>query len=119
MQLESLVKKFKAKDVKAFEKLYDLYNESVQGVVFNIVREKSIAEEVNQDVFIKAWNNAESYSEKKGRFFTWIINIARNAAIDKIRSKNFKNNTKNLDAEFFVDILENHDSLDTKTDFKT
>ena len=116
MQLESLVKKFKAKDVKAFEKLYDLYNESVQGVVFNIVREQSIAEEVTQDVFIKAWNNAESYSEKKGRFFTWIINIARNAAIDKIRSKNFKNNTKNLDAEFFVDILENHDSLDTKTD---
>ncbi len=116
MQLESLVKKFKAKDVKAFEKLYDLYNESVQGVVFNIVREQSIAEEVTQDVFIKAWNNAESYSEKKGRFFTWIINIARNAAIDKVRSKNFKNNTKNLDAEFFVDILENHDSLDTKTD---
>jgi len=116
MQLESLVKKFKAKDVKAFEKLYDLYNESVQGIVFNIVREQSIAEEITQDVFIKAWNNAESYSEKKGRFFTWIINIARNAAIDKIRSKNFKNNTKNLDAEFFVDILENHDSLDTKTD---
>ncbi|CAM1341425.1 RNA polymerase sigma factor [Tenacibaculum aestuarii] len=116
MQLESLVKKFKAKDVKAFEKLYDLYNESVQGVVFNIVREQSIAEEVTQDVFIKAWNNAESYSEKKGRFFTWIINIARNAAIDKVRSKNFKNNAKNLDAEFFVDILENHDSLDIKTD---
>ena len=68
MQLESLVKKFKAKDVKAFEKLYDLYNESVQGVVFNIVREQSIAEEVTQDVFIKAWNNAESYSEKKDVF---------------------------------------------------
>ena len=116
MQLESLVKKFKTKDVKAFEKLYDLYSESVQGIVFNIVREQSIAEEVTQDVFIKAWNNAESYSEKKGRFFTWIINIARNAAIDKVRSKNFKNNTKNLDAEFFVDILEDHDSLDSKTD---
>ena len=115
MQLESLVQKFKDKDVKAFEALYEMYNESVQGIVFNIVREQSIAEEITQDVFIKAWNNAETYSEKKGRFFTWIINIARNAAIDKIRSKNFKNNLKNLDAENFVDIIENDDSLDSKT----
>ncbi|WP_428742826.1 RNA polymerase sigma factor [Tenacibaculum sp.] len=115
MQLESLVQKFKTKDVKAFEALYEMYNESVQGIVFNIVREQSIAEEITQDVFIKAWNNAETYSEKKGRFFTWIINIARNAAIDKIRSKNFKNNLKNLDAENFVDIIENDDSLDSKT----
>ncbi|WP_028890974.1 RNA polymerase sigma factor [Tenacibaculum sp. 47A_GOM-205m] len=115
MQLESLVKKFKNKDVKAFEALYEMYNESVQGIVFNIVREQSIAEEITQDVFIKAWNNAETYSEKKGRFFTWIINIARNAAIDKIRSKNFKNSLKNLDAENFVDIIENNDSLDSKT----
>lgn len=56
------------------------------------------------------------FRKKRTFFFTWIINIARNAAIDKIRSKNFKNNTKNLDAEFFVDILGNHDILDTKTD---
>lgn len=116
MQLEELVNQFKNKDVKAFETLYEMYYKSVQGVVFNIVREQEEAEEIAQDVFIKAWNNAESYSAEKGRFFTWIINIARNAAIDKTRSKNFKNNSKNLDAQIFVDILETHDSLDSKTD---
>jgi len=116
MQLDELVHKFKNKDVKAFEALYQMYHKSVQGIVFNIVRDNEIAEEVAQDVFIKAWNNATSYSAKKGRFFTWIINIARNAAIDKTRSKNFKNNSKNLDAQIFVDILETHDSLDSKTD---
>lgn len=116
MQLESLVKNFKNKDVKAFESLYEMYKQSVTGVIYNIVRDQKIAEEITQDVFIKAWNNANTYSEKKGRFFTWIINIARNAAIDKTRSKNFKNNSKNLDAEIFVDILENHDNLDSQTD---
>lgn len=116
MQIETLIEKFKEKDVKAFEALYEMYYKNVQGVVFNIVRDREIAEEVAQDVFIKAWHNAESYSAAKGRFFTWIINIARNAAIDKIRSKNFKNSSKNLNAEIFVDILENHDSLDSKTD---
>ncbi len=116
MQLEELVIKFKEKDVKAFEKLHQMYNKSVEGVIFNIVRDREIAEEVTQDVFIKAWNNIDSYSQKKGRFFTWIINIARNAAIDKTRSKNFKNTSKNLDAQIFVDILETYDSLDSRTD---
>lgn len=115
MQLEILVNQFKEKKVKAFETLYEMYNESVQGVVFNIVKDKTIAEEITQDVFIKAWNKADSYSEKKGRFFTWIINIARNAAIDKTRSKNFKNSSKNLNADFFVDIIESYDSLDSRT----
>jgi len=116
MQLETLVEKFKEKDVMAFEALHKMYHKSVQGVVFNIVRDKELAEEITQDVFIKAWNHAESYSASKGRFFTWIINIARNAAIDKTRSKNFKNHSKNLDAQIFVDILETHDSLDSKMD---
>ena len=62
----------------------------MQGVIYNIVRDSDVAEEVMQDVFIKAWQNASSYSSEKGRFFTWILNIARNAAIDKTRSKAFK-----------------------------
>lgn len=116
MQLEILIEKFKQKDEKAFETLYNMYSDSMQGVIYNIVRDADIAEEVMQDVFIKAWNNASSYSSEKGRFFTWIINIARNAAIDKTRSKAFKKSKQNLDADFFVDILETNESLDTQTD---
>lgn len=116
MDLDILVEKFKQKDEKAFEKLYAMYSESMHGVIFNIVRSNDIAEEIMQDVFIKAWNKSDTYSSKKGRFFTWILNIARNAAIDKTRSKNFKNSKQNLDATFFVDILETSDNLDNKTD---
>ena len=116
MQLETLILKFQQKDEKAFEALYNMYSDSMHGVIFNIVRDNDIAEELMQDVFIKAWNNASNYSAEKGRFFTWILNIARNAAIDKTRSKAFKNSKKNLDAEYFVDILQNSESLDNKTD---
>ena len=116
MQLETLVEKFKQKDEKAFESLYNMYRDSMQGVIYNIVRDNDIAEEVMQDVFIKAWHNASTYSTQKGRFFTWILNIARNAAIDKTRSKAFKKSKQNLDSDFFVDILETSESLDNSTD---
>ena len=115
MELEKLISRFKEKDVHAFETLYEMYFKNVSGIIFNIVRNQEMAEEVAQDVFIKAWNNSETYSAKKGRFFTWILNIARNAAIDKTRSKDFKKKSKNLNAEFFVDILEDNDSLEAKT----
>jgi len=116
MQLDLLVTKFQDKDEKAFETLYNMYSDSMHGVIYNIVRDHDIAQEVMQDVFIKAWNNASTYSSKKGRFFTWILNIARNAAIDQTRSKNFKKAKQNLNSDFFVDIIESNESLDNQTD---
>lgn len=115
MSTDILVDKFKEKDVKAFEKLYEMYSKSILGVINNVVRNNDVAEEILQDVFIKAWNKSETYSSKKGRFFTWMLNIARNAAIDYTRSKAFKNSKQNQDAEYFVDILENNENLDSKT----
>lgn len=116
MQLDTLVLNFQKKDEKAFEELYNMYSESMHGVIYNIVRDRAIAEEIMQDIFIKAWHKSSSYDSSKGRFFTWILNIARNAAIDKVRSKDFKNSNKNLNSDFFVDILETSESLDEQTD---
>ncbi len=115
MEINQLLNRFKQKDVLAFEQLYEMYYKNILGVVFNIVRDNDIAEEVTQDVFMKAWNNATSYNSEKGRFFTWILNIARNAAIDKTRSKDFNKKSKNLDAEIFVDILQDNVNLDSRT----
>lgn len=115
-ELDLLVQRFQEKDEHAFKKLYDMYNDSIHGVVYNIVRDKAIADELMQDAFIKAWHKAETYSSKKGRFFTWILNIARNAAIDKTRSKAFKQSKKNLNSDFFVDIISSNDNLNNRTD---
>lgn len=116
MQLEYLVSQFQKKDEKAFEKLYNMYSQSMHGVIYNIVRDNEIAEEVMQDVFIKAWEKADSYNSSKGRFFTWLLNISRNTAIDKTRSKAFKKSSKNLNSDYFVDIIHSSDNLGSKTD---
>ena len=116
MELEVLVSHFQSKDMKAFEKLYAMYSENICGVINTIVKNTDLAEEICQDVFMKAWNNAESYNASKGRFFTWIMNIARNAAIDELRSKSNKNSKQNLSSDFFVDILESKDDLNSQMD---
>lgn len=115
MNLEQIVLKFQNKDIKAFEQLYHSYKESLLGVIFAIVKDEKLAEELLQDVFVKAWQHAETYQAEKGRFFTWMLNIARNAAIDKTRSKDFKNATKNRSTDNFVHIIQTHDNLNRTT----
>lgn len=101
---------------RAFSRIYELYAKNIYSVIYVILRENELTEEVLQDVFIKVWKNAHTYSIDKGRFYTWLLNIARNTAIDKTRSKSFKNNNKNLSTDNFVSILAGHDQLSEKTD---
>ncbi len=116
MQPDELIVLLQNRDQRAFSKLYEMYSESTYGIIYNILLDTDLAEEVLQDVFIKIWEKSSTYSSSKGRFFTWILNIARNAAIDKLRSKSFKNSKKNLDADNFVHILEDQTNLNQTTD---
>lgn len=85
----------KSKDGKAFSYLYDHYSGSLYTVIYQIVNDMEAANDVLQEVFINIWRRIETYDPVKGRLFTWMINIARNAAIDVLRSKNYQNNQKN------------------------
>ena len=113
-QPDALILAMQEGDEKAFSKLYDMYSQSVYGIIFSIVLNEGLAEEILQDVFVKVWTNAKSYSVQRGRFFTWVLNISRNAAIDSTRSKSFKNDKKNFSPTNFVDIVNQSDHLDRK-----
>lgn len=113
-QPNALILDMQKKNETAFSKIYAMYSEAIYGIVYSVVLDEEIAQEVLQDVFIKVWNNSESYDHKKGRFFTWLLNIARNTAIDKTRSKAYKNSKKNLSTSNFVDILSGSDNLNQK-----
>jgi RNA polymerase sigma-70 factor (ECF subfamily) len=71
----------------AFNYLYRQYAAVLYGVINKVVYDEQIAQDVLQEVFVKIWSNIPQYDPVKGRIYTWMINIARNAAIDKLRSK--------------------------------
>ncbi|TXK45771.1 sigma-70 family RNA polymerase sigma factor [Pontibacter qinzhouensis] len=84
------MERLRSQDEAAMEVLYDMYSATLFGVIVQIVKVEEIAEDVLQESFLKIWNSFASYDAEKGRLFTWMINICRNLAIDKIRSKAYR-----------------------------
>ncbi|MBC2839378.1 RNA polymerase sigma factor [Robiginitalea sp. SC105] len=116
MEQDPLIDRFKKGDAVAFEQLHTNYSTAICGVVHSILRNRERAEELTQDVFVKIWNYRDQYDAGKGRFFTWILNIARNAAIDELRSKSHKEQQLNLHSSFFVDMAEEAEAQDFGVD---
>jgi RNA polymerase sigma-70 factor (ECF subfamily) len=92
---QELVALLLQKNDQAFNYLYDNYSPALFGIINQIVPDKELTADVLQNVFVNIWKKISSYDESKGRLFTWMLNIARNAAIDKIRSKSYQDNLKN------------------------
>ena len=105
-----LIRLLQKKDKKAISLLYDNYASSLYGIILKIVRSEELAEDVLQDAFIKIWKNGPSYNEKRGSLFTWMLNIARNTAIDKTRSAHFRasNNINEIDQKITNNINWSH-----------
>ncbi|TAE27564.1 MAG: sigma-70 family RNA polymerase sigma factor [Cytophagales bacterium] len=81
-----LIEKLSRRDQQAFHWLYDQYSPALFGVIRKIVHDDEQARDLLQDSFIKIWNNLDQYDASKGRLFTWLLNVARNTAIDSLRS---------------------------------
>ena len=96
---ETLVRLLVNRDKKAMEYLYDNYSSAIYGVILRILKAEDIAEEVLQDCFLRFWNKINDYDHTKGKLFTWMINISRNLAIDKLRSKDYKSMARTEDIE--------------------
>lgn len=87
---ENLVSRLQKKEKSAISDLYDEYAPSLYGIALRIVQSEELARDVVQETFIKVWKNAALYERSKGTLFTWLLNIARNTAIDKTRSASFR-----------------------------
>ena len=95
-QENDLVALLRQKDNHAFSYLYEHYSGALYGVIRQIVTDTELANDVLQETFVNIWRRMDSYDPDKGRLFTWMLNIARNAAIDKIRSKGFQQSLKQI-----------------------
>lgn len=73
------------KDKESNDYLYHNYSSKLYGIALHITQCEEIAEDVLQETFMKVYSKVANYSDEKGTLFTWMLNICRNSAIDKIR----------------------------------
>jgi RNA polymerase sigma-70 factor, ECF subfamily len=87
---ENLLHLLLQKSEKGFSLLYDNYADALFGVIYRITENKEIAEDLLQETFVKIWKKIAMYDEAKGSLYTWMLNIARNTAIDFTRLRRNK-----------------------------
>ena len=73
-------------DEQALAALFDRYRLILFSLVLRILHSRAEAEDCLQEVFLQVWRQASSYSEARGRPFTWLVTLARSRAIDRLRS---------------------------------
>ena len=85
--LEHLLEQTAANDRGAFSELYDATSAKLFGVVLRILRDREVAEDVLQEVYIRVWNRARDFDPTRASPITWLATIARNKAIDELRRR--------------------------------
>ncbi|NIE84407.1 MULTISPECIES: sigma-70 family RNA polymerase sigma factor [unclassified Burkholderia] len=84
-ELDSLLEQVAQGDQASFSALYRAAAPRVFGVILRMVRDKGEAEDILQDAFMTAWRRADSFDATRGGALTWLVTLARNRAIDRIR----------------------------------
>ena len=102
-----LVQMIKSHSERDFTILYDNYSTALYNALIKIVSRSEVAEDLLQETFVKIWKNIDRFDNTKGTLFTWMLNIARNLAIDYLRSPTCKNQIQNVNIEVFF-LQQNH-----------
>lgn len=113
---EALLMLLKEGNNSGYALLYDRFGAMIYGVIKRIVVVEEDAENLLQDCFVKIWRNASQYDVNKGKLATWLLNIARNTAIDFTRSKVFSQRQKNQSLDILVNPTIDIEGLATVTD---
>lgn len=99
------------RDVAAFQAFYQKFNGLIYATIFRVLNDHQDTEDIMQEVLVQVWQKAHFYEAAKGKPLTWVTTMARNRAIDRIRSKqrrsrlndDFEQETRPLQPEFDED----------------
>lgn len=114
-----LLQRIAERDSVSFQTFYKKYAGLLFSSISNVLNDHHDAEDVMQEVLVQVWNKAHLYEPRKGKPLTWLTTMARNRAIDRIRSKqrrsrlndDFEVENKHVQPEFDVSA---HDLLQEK-----
>ena len=95
-----LAERLKRRDQRAVGDLYDRYGRLAYSLIYRIVKDNGIAEDLTQETFLRVWNRAAAFDTERGSLGAWVMTVARNRAIDYIRSVQgrMRDNVYELDA---------------------
>tara|TARA_R110000868_G_scaffold1211_2_gene9315 strand:- start:36274 stop:36888 length:615 start_codon:yes stop_codon:yes gene_type:complete len=89
-----LMRRIASKEPEALSLLYDHYNRLLFGLLKSILKKSEEAEDILQEVFTTIWEKADQFDTERGTAYTWIVSLTRNKAIDRLRSKVYKEQKK-------------------------
>lgn len=106
----SLLKRIAQGEESALSDLYTRYAQLLYSFGMRVLRSSEETEDLMQDVFLQTWNKAHTYENVKGSVYTWLVTMTRNRAIDRVRSKGFKQQSRNIDMENITLIADTQSS---------
>ena len=95
----ALLERLRARDPDAMGVLYDRYSRITYSLIYRVVRNQSVAEDLVQETFIRVWNRIQGFDHQKGALGPWILTVARNRSIDYVRSVDGRMSANSLEVE--------------------
>jgi RNA polymerase sigma-70 factor (ECF subfamily) len=109
----ALIIRLQQRDQTALALVYDIYGRRIYSLIFCMVKNTGIAEDLVQETFFRVWTRVGSFDAKWGAFGPWLMTVARNRAVDHLRSLgsrcscNFPNLGEIEDPKLFADLERN------------
>ena len=101
--LANLLQRVSQEDRLAFSELYEATHRKLFGVVYRILKNQSVSEDVLQEVYLKIWDKASSFDASLASPITWMVTIARNRTIDEVRKNTLPDSEVDVDFDLIAD----------------
>jgi len=95
-----LAERLQQRNPAALGELYDRYGKLVYSLIYRVVRDVGVAEDLVQETFLRVWNRTRSFDAERGALGPWLLAVARNRAIDYVRSSGGKMARGALELEY-------------------
>ncbi len=87
---KALMRRIAAGDEAAFEALYDRYSRLLYSILLSVVKHPPEAQDMLQELFLHIWHQSKQFNAERGSVYSWLVTMTRNRAIDRLRSKGYR-----------------------------